>query len=71
MSLKVKESHEFNIRFVAVIQIYARGHSGDISSEHDIWDLGWYLGLETRVLRLKMTLELLFGISARECFRDE
>ena len=48
-----------------------QGISGELSSSLSIFELGWCLKLRIGVLRLKMTLELPFGISTRECSRDE
>ncbi len=48
-----------------------QGISGELSSNHGILGLSWCLGLEIRVLRLKMTLELFVCSSTRECSRDE
>ena len=39
-------------------QTSARRHFEDISSNRGISNLGWCLGLEIKVLRLKMTLKL-------------
>ena len=59
MSLKVKEGHGLNIVFCGYNpDICQKVLLGSISLDHGISGLGWCLGLEIRVLRLKMTLEL-------------
>ena len=49
----------------------SQGISGELSSSLSIFELGWCLKLMVGVLNLKITLELLFGISTRECSRGE